>query len=91
MEFFRQFGLFREEDGGDKKSNGPYLDVDRKVRALYSDIEQSCLDRAEGNQRDADYLQDCTYFEYFWRIVQYNTYAKRVKAAMKKAQQKFKK
>lgn len=39
----------------------------------------SCLNRAQGNQREADYLMDCTWFEYYWRLAMYNKHAAEVK------------
>lgn len=35
----------------------------------------SCIKRSQGNQKEADYLLDCTWFEYYYRIVIYNQYA----------------
>lgn len=48
----------------------------------------SCMTRAQGNQREADYLMDCGYFEYYWRIVQYNQYCKQQEEAIEKAKNK---
>lgn len=39
--------------------------------------------RAEGDQQKADYLFNCSYFEYFWRLKGYNEYAKEMEKRMK--------
>ncbi len=41
-----------------------------------SNYTDSCLRRAQGNQQAADYLMDCGYFEYYYRVVKYNEYVK---------------
>lgn len=52
----------------------------------YATFTNSCLYRADGNQQLADYLFDCSYFEYYYRMLGYNNYVKRkneeIKAAM---------
>jgi hypothetical protein len=49
-----------------------------------SNYTDSCLRRAQGNQREADYLMDCGYFEYYYRVVKYNEYVKWHNEQMKK-------
>lgn len=51
-------------------------------------MANSCMIRAQGNQREADYLSDCSYFEYYWRIVQYNKWAKKQEEELKKVKNK---
>lgn len=48
----------------------------------------SCLRRTEGNQREADYLLDGTWFEYYWRLAMFNQYVRQVKEEMEKASKK---
>jgi hypothetical protein len=45
----------------------------------------SCLYRAEGNQEQADYLFNCSYFEYYYRMVAYNKYVERKNDEAKEA------
>jgi hypothetical protein len=45
---------------------------------------EGAMKRAEGVQRDADYLLDCNWFEYYWRIVSFNRYQEWVKEQSKK-------
>lgn len=42
------------------------------------------MSRAEGDKQKADYLFDCSWFEYYWRIVEYNRYQERVKEQLEK-------
>lgn len=44
----------------------------------------SCIKRANGNQKEADYLLNCTWFEYYYRIVIYNKYSKELEDEAKK-------
>jgi hypothetical protein len=39
---------------------------------MYDGIAESCLRRADGDQQKADYLYNCPYWEYYYRIMQYN-------------------
>lgn len=57
-----------------------------KIDNNYAAFTNSCIYRANGDQRQADYLFDCSYFEYYYRMMAYNNYVKRkndeVKASM---------
>ena len=57
-----------------------------KVRRLYEDVEQNCLMRHEGDYQKALFFQDCSWFEYYWRIAQHNEYKKRYKHEWEKSQ-----
>jgi|GEM_PF-4346763 len=37
--------------------------------------------RAQGDAIKAEQLLDCSYFEYYWRVVLYNIYCDKVKEA----------
>lgn len=41
---------------------------------MYTGFSQSCLRRADGDQHKADYLFDCGYWEYYFRVENYNKY-----------------
>lgn len=41
--------------------------------------------RADGNQQQADYLEDCTYFDYYYRMMHYNEFVERKNKAIKDA------
>lgn len=51
-------------------------------------FNMSCIKRAQGVQKEADYLMDCSWFEYYYRIVVYNNYAHEMEEEMKKATKK---
>lgn len=48
----------------------------------------SCLKRAQGNQKEADYLSDCTWFEYYYRVAMYNIYCADLEQENKKNENK---
>jgi hypothetical protein len=56
------------------------------VEQLYEKTNQSCLVRAQGDQQKADYLMNCGYFEYYYRILQYNKYCDWHAEQLKKTQ-----
>lgn len=51
-------------------------------------FNMSCIKRAQGNQREADYLMDCSWFEYYYRIVVSNNYAHEIEEEIKKSKAK---
>lgn len=51
----------------------------------YDDIQQSCLVRAKGDSIKAEELQDCSYWEYYYRAYQYNIYVERRNAEIEKS------
>lgn len=55
------------------------------IEDVFNNTAQSCIARAEGNQKEADYLSDCSYFDYYYRILNYNEWAKRRAEAIKNA------
>lgn len=42
---------------------------------LYINYSLDALSRAEGDQKLADYLMDCTFYEYYYRILTFKRYA----------------
>lgn len=52
---------------------------------VYDNVKASCLMRADGNQKDADYIEDCSYFDYYYRIIKYNEFVKNRNEAIKNA------
>jgi len=55
------------------------------MEQCYHGVVQSCLARAEGDQQQADYLANCTYFEYYYRILNYNEWLDKRNEAIKNA------
>lgn len=76
LRYFEESGLFQPA-GGDDNVLYP---LRKRIDDVYESIGQSCLLRAEGDQTKADALYNCSYFEYYYRIEQYNKWA----AAQKK-------
>lgn len=53
----------------------------------YSD---SCMLRAEGDVVKSDYLFDTTYFNYFFRLLEYNRYVEEMDRRAKEREQRSK-
>lgn len=51
-------------------------------------FNESALRRADGNQQKADYLLDCSYFEWYYRIAMYNNFVNWKNEEIKKQTQK---
>lgn len=54
----------------------------------YANFNDSCMKRAEGKQSEADYLMNCSYFEYYNRLLVYKRYAEWQKSEMDKVKSK---
>lgn len=67
---------------------GGFRTVQDLIDENYQSFAQSTLRRADGDQQKADYLMDCGYWEYFWRIVQYNQF---IEAKNKQIEEEIKK
>lgn len=87
LRYFERFGIFRKADDNNTEPE-PYKSVQEVIDDNYMSFTSSCMTRAQGNQREADYLMDCSYFEYYWRIVQYNQYCKQQEEAIERAKNK---
>lgn len=48
------------------------------------------MSRADGDTAKADYLFDCGWFEYYYRIATFNRHQERVKKAMDEAKERSK-
>lgn len=62
-----------------------YKTVSQRVDELYFMYSDSCMSRAEGDSIQAERLFDTTYWDYYWRVLQYNRHCERVEAKMKEA------
>ena len=51
---------------------------------LYDNVMSSALKLTSGNMREADYVIDCSYFEYYYRIAMLNQYGEWMEKQMKK-------
>lgn len=81
IRYFDQFGLFQPKEGS---AENAYTTIGQQINELYLGFSDSCMSRAEGDKQKADYLFDCSWFEYYWRIVEYNRYQERVKEQLEK-------
>ena len=79
--YFEGSGIFADaaDDPGGDAAERLTRPVESIVADLYDNVADSCLRRAEGDQQKADYLFDCSYFEYYYRIRNYNRYIDFVK------------
>lgn len=59
--------------------------VQAVIDKSYDDIQQSCLRRAKGDSIKAEALQDCSYWEYYYRAFHYNKYVEQHNAEIEKA------
>lgn len=51
----------------------------------YAAFTDSCMRRAEGDQQKADYLFNCSYWEYYYRMMSHNQYVEWHNEQAKKA------
>lgn len=78
LRYFEGRGVFSDEgrEPEDDATERLIEPVEVKVAELYDGVAMSCLKRAKGDQQKADYLFDCSYFEYYYRIMNFNQYVK---------------
>ena len=75
--------LFSEAGGGDKgfaevginRYSVPYL-----AESLYSNFNSIAMGVCGGDFQKADYMMDCSFFQFYQRLMVYNEYAKGQKA-----------
>lgn len=54
------------------------------MNEIYNNITDGALRRCSGDVEKADYLMNCTYFEYYWRLKGLNSYGEWMSEQMKK-------
>lgn len=58
------------------------------VERFLGNINDLAMDICEGDFRKVDYLLDCSYYEYYFRLLQYKKYGKRYASNLKKGNNK---
>ena len=66
LKYFDRSGLFQSADVNDSVLSSTAT----KIAAVYDNLAQSLLNRAEGDQQKADYYYNKNYFEYYYNLEQ---------------------
>lgn len=71
LRYFDRSGLFEQSNASDSVISS----TAHKIASIYDNIAQGLLSRADGDQEKADYLYNTSYFNYYYRLEQFQKWS----------------